>query len=83
MSPEWLVNYFGTLSVDQTLECLKEMLSHNLRQNLQVVVQVAIKYSDQLQPNNLVELFENFKSNEGMYYLKKANDKVANVNCAA
>lgn len=68
MNPEWLVNYFGTLSVDQTLECLKEMLSHNLRQNLQVVVQVAIKYSDQLQPNNLVELFENFKSNEGEYY---------------
>lgn len=70
MNPEWLVNYFGTLSVDQTLECLKEMLSHNLRQNLQVVVQVAIKYSDQLQPNNLVELFENFKSNEGKYYIK-------------
>lgn len=81
MSPEWLVNYFGTLSVDQTLECLKEMLSHNLRQNLQVVVQVAIKYSDQLQPNNLVELFENFKSNEGKYYIKKASDKVANPNC--
>lgn len=62
---EWLVNYFGTLSVDQTLDCLKEMLTSNLRQNLQVVVQIAIKYSEQLQPHNLIELFESYKSNEG------------------
>ncbi|KAI7870822.1 hypothetical protein BDF14DRAFT_1879064 [Spinellus fusiger] len=68
MNAEWLVSYFGTLSVDQTLDCLKEMLTSNLRQNLQVVVQVAIKYSEQLQPHNLVDLFENFKSNEGLYY---------------
>ncbi|KAI9024950.1 hypothetical protein CLU79DRAFT_745569 [Phycomyces nitens] len=68
INAEWLVSYFGTLSVDQTLDCLKEMLTNNLRQNLQIVVQVAIKYSEQLQPHNLIELFENFKSNEGLYY---------------
>ncbi|CEP17142.1 hypothetical protein [Parasitella parasitica] len=68
MNAEWLVNYFGNLSVDQTLDCLKEMLSNNLRQNLQIVVQIAIKYSEQLQPHNLIELFESFKSNEGLYY---------------
>lgn len=68
MNAEWLVNYFGNLSVDQTLECLKEMLSNNLRQNLQIVVQIAIKYSEQLQPHNLIDLFESFKSNEGLYY---------------
>ncbi|KAG0165695.1 hypothetical protein DFQ28_008457 [Apophysomyces sp. BC1034] len=68
MNAEWLVNYFGTLSVDQTLECLKEMLTNNLRQNLQVVVQIAIKYSEQLQPHNLIDMFETFKSNEGLYY---------------
>ncbi|KAG2194961.1 hypothetical protein INT47_002817 [Mucor saturninus] len=68
MTAEWLVNYFGNLSVEQTLECLKEMLSNNIRQNLQIVVQIAIKYSEQLQPHNLIELFESFKSNEGLYY---------------
>ncbi|SAM07401.1 hypothetical protein [Absidia glauca] len=68
LAAEWLVDYFGTLSVDQTLECLKEMLNGNLRQNLQVVVQVAIKYSEQLQPHNLIEMFESYKSNEGLYY---------------
>ncbi|KAL1921362.1 uncharacterized protein VTP21DRAFT_11078 [Calcarisporiella thermophila] len=68
ITPEWFVNYFGQLSVEQTLECLKEMLSNNLRQNLQICVQVAIKYSEQLGPQNLIELFESFKSFEGLYY---------------
>ncbi|KAG0798102.1 hypothetical protein G6F22_004554 [Rhizopus arrhizus] len=68
MNAEWLVNYFGNLSVDQTLDCLKEMLSNNIRQNLQIVVQVAIKYSEQLQPHNLIDLFEAYKTNDGLYY---------------
>ncbi|KAI8074164.1 putative CHC1-clathrin heavy chain [Gongronella butleri] len=65
---DWLVNYFGTMDVNQSLECLREMLNVNLRQNLQVVVQIAIKYSEELQPHNLIELFESYKSNEGLYY---------------
>ena len=40
LNPEWLVNYFGSLSVEDSLECLKAMLTANLRQNLQIVVQV-------------------------------------------
>uniref|UniRef100_A0A1I8JDQ1 Clathrin-link domain-containing protein n=1 Tax=Macrostomum lignano TaxID=282301 RepID=A0A1I8JDQ1_9PLAT len=35
LNPEWLVNYFGNLSVDDSLECLKAMLQANIRQNLQ------------------------------------------------
>lgn len=65
---EWLINYFGNLSVDQSLDCLKEMLSNNIKGNLQVVAQIATKYSDQLGPRNLISLFENFKSFEGLYY---------------
>ncbi|ORX62733.1 clathrin heavy chain [Hesseltinella vesiculosa] len=68
LTPDWLVTYFGNLSVDQSLECLREMLQVNLRQNLQVVVQIAIKYSEQLLPHNLIDLFQSFKSNEGLYY---------------
>ncbi|EXX79617.1 Chc1p [Rhizophagus irregularis DAOM 197198w] len=67
MNAEFVVNYFGTLSVDQSLECLKEMLKNN-RQTLQVVVQIATKYSEQLQPINLINLFESFKTYEGLYY---------------
>lgn len=68
LNPEWLINYFGKLTVEQTLESLREMLSVNIRQNLQVVIQVAVKYSDLVGPLNLVKLFEDFKTSEGLYY---------------
>ncbi|ORZ32352.1 clathrin D6 coat with Auxilin J-domain [Catenaria anguillulae PL171] len=68
LNAEWVVGFFGKLSVEQSLECLKEMLTHNMRQNLQIVVQIAIKYSEQLGPNNLIAIFEQFKTNEGLYY---------------
>jgi len=68
LKPDWLVNFFGTLSVEDTIECLKTMLQANIRQNLQVVVQVATKYHEQLSTNALIDLFEQFKSFEGLFY---------------
>ena len=65
MAIQWIINYFGRLSVEQSLECLKEMLSNNIRQNLQIVVQIATKYSEQLGPAKLIEIFETYKSFEG------------------
>ena len=41
------------------------MLRVNIRQNLQVVIQIATKYSDILGPVKLIEMFESFKSFEG------------------
>lgn len=68
LGPEWLVNYFGTLSVEDSIECLKAMLQHNIRQNLQICVQVATKYHEQLTTTALIDLFESFKSYEGLFY---------------
>ncbi|KAJ3152832.1 hypothetical protein HDU89_001035 [Geranomyces variabilis] len=68
LNPEWVVNFFGRLSVEQSIESLKEMLSNNMRQNIQVVVQVASKYSEQLGPKNLIDMFESFKCYDGLYY---------------
>lgn len=65
VSLQWLVNYFGSLSVEDSLECLRAMLSANIRQNLQICVQVASKYHEQLSTQSLIELFESFKSFEG------------------
>ena len=65
LNPDWLVNYFGSLSVDDSLECLRAMLQANIRQNLQVCVKIASKYHEQLTTTSLVELFESFKSFEG------------------
>jgi len=64
------VNYFGSLSVEDSLECLKAMLQANIRQNLQVCVQIATKYHEQLTTTALTEIFESFKSYEGICLVK-------------
>ncbi|XP_076345995.1 clathrin heavy chain 1-like isoform X3 [Tachypleus tridentatus] len=68
LNAEWLANYFGSLSVEDSIECLKAMLSQNIRQNLQICVQVATKYHEQLTTAALIDLFESFKSYEGLFY---------------
>lgn len=44
------------------------MLRVNIRQNLQTVVQAATKYSDLIGPVRLIEMFESFRTFEGLYY---------------
>ncbi|XP_016996056.1 clathrin heavy chain [Drosophila takahashii] len=68
LNAEWLVSFFGTLSVEDSLECLKAMLTANLRQNLQICVQIATKYHEQLTNKALIDLFESFKSYDGLFY---------------
>ncbi|CAD6503888.1 BgTH12-05632 [Blumeria graminis f. sp. triticale] len=67
-SQEWLIGFFGRLSLAQSLECLDVMLKTNMRQNLAAVVQIATKYSDLLGPTNLIDLFEKYKTSEGLFY---------------
>ena len=43
-------------------------MTSNIRQNLQVCVQIASKYHEQLTTNALIDLFESFKSFEGLFY---------------
>eukprot|EP01006_Ploeotia_vitrea_P036086 TRINITY_DN65965_c0_g2_i1.p1 TRINITY_DN65965_c0_g2~~TRINITY_DN65965_c0_g2_i1.p1 ORF type:complete len:1702 (-),score=356.35 TRINITY_DN65965_c0_g2_i1:154-5214(-) len=68
IAPEWLVDFFGGLSAQDSLDCLKELLNHNARQNFKVCVQVATKYSDELGASELIELFLGFKAYEALYY---------------
>ena len=51
----------GSLSVEDSLECIKAMLSSNIRQNLQVCVQIATKYHEQLSTTSLIDIFESFR----------------------
>lgn len=72
MNPEFLLTFFGSVSRETSLELLKELLARNIRQNLNIVVQIATKYSDPLGPEALIKLFEDFKSYEGLYYYLSA-----------
>jgi len=66
--PEFLVKFFGTLSVENAIECLNHLLRTNMRQNLQTVIQVAREYSEQLGPDKLIEMFATYNSWEGLFY---------------
>lgn len=68
LSPDFLQQYFSRLSVDQSLDAMNEMLSSNIRQNLQAVLQIATKYSELLGAGRLIELFERHRTAEGLYY---------------
>ncbi|EKG14677.1 hypothetical protein MPH_08150 [Macrophomina phaseolina MS6] len=65
---EWLINYFGHLTVDLSLDCLDEMLKVNIRQNLQAVIRIAQKYSDLLGPTRIIDLLEKYRTAEGLFY---------------
>merc|ERR1719460_3481763 len=67
ITPEFISSYLGKMGPEVALECLYDMLRHN-RQNLQVVVQAAIKYQENIGAEKLIEMFESFGSNEGVFY---------------
>ncbi|CAI6011217.1 unnamed protein product [Closterium sp. NIES-65] len=68
IEPQSLVEFFGTLSKEWALDCMKELLLVNMRGNLQIVVQVAKEFAEQLGMDNCVKLFEQFKSYEGLFF---------------
>jgi clathrin heavy chain len=67
MNPEFVVTYFGKLNRDQSIMLLKDMMSRG-PSNMQVCVEVAKKYHEELGSESLVEVFESNKAVEGLYY---------------
>ncbi|KAF2720329.1 clathrin heavy chain [Polychaeton citri CBS 116435] len=65
---EFLINYFGRLTVDLGLECLDEMLKVNIRLNLQAVINIAKKYSDLFGPTRIIDLLEKYRTAEGLFF---------------
>mmetsp|Transcript_46155 Transcript_46155/g.70589 ORF Transcript_46155/g.70589 Transcript_46155/m.70589 type:complete len:1732 (-) Transcript_46155:57-5252(-) len=67
MSSEFVVSFFGTLNREQSISLLKDMMSKG-PQNMQVCVEVAKKYHEELGSGALVEVFEQNRATEGLYY---------------
>ncbi|CCJ29399.1 unnamed protein product [Pneumocystis jirovecii] len=66
MNPEWFMNYFKNLDSEISFECFKELFK--VKQNFQIVLQIAIKYSEKLGESRIIDLFEQFNFEEGLYY---------------
>ncbi|THY60120.1 clathrin heavy chain [Aureobasidium pullulans] len=65
---EFLVNFFGKLTLELSMECLDEMLKVNIRQNLAAVINISKKYSDLFGPHRIIALLEKYRTAEGLYY---------------
>lgn len=68
LDANWLVEWFENLLLEDSLALLREMLKNNQRQNLNTVVQIATKYSEEFTPENLIPIFEEVRSYEGLFY---------------
>eukprot|EP01091_Cochliopodium_minus_P018741 TRINITY_DN767_c0_g3_i2.p1 TRINITY_DN767_c0_g3~~TRINITY_DN767_c0_g3_i2.p1 ORF type:complete len:1748 (-),score=554.20 TRINITY_DN767_c0_g3_i2:55-5298(-) len=69
---ELVLKEFSSFDKDQGLEILRELLRVNIRQNLNIVVEVSAQYSDAFEPKFLIEMFETAQSNEGLFrYLNR------------
>jgi clathrin heavy chain len=55
-------------AAEWALECLKVLLETNMQQNLQIVVNVAKEYTEQLTAEKIIELLESHKSYHGLYF---------------
>eukprot|EP00798_Chlamydomonas_sp_ICE-L_P023296 gene23296-30532_t len=67
IDPQALTEYFGSLSKEWALDCMKEILVANPAQNLQLVVGIAREYTDQLGSDSIIELFESQNNWQGLY----------------
>lgn len=65
---DWLVQYFAKLNTTQLVACLKELLAQQTASALQVAIQVATKYHELIGSTQLIKLFEDVNSFEGLYY---------------
>jgi len=68
INQEFLVAFFGHMTPNNALQCLYDMMKQNRQANLQLVVQVAIKYYSEITIPALIKMFESFGSFEGLFF---------------
>ena len=66
-NPDFVLSFFGSLSPETSLECLKELLGRNMRGTIGIVTQVAAKYNDNIGAAALCSMFDDFKCYEGQF----------------
>jgi clathrin heavy chain len=68
MSPEFLTKFIGGLVADTSVEIMSDMLRYNRQQNMQIVVQCAIKFHEQMGIEKISKLFEAFQCYDGLFF---------------
>ena len=68
LNVEFVLSYFGSLSPEASLACMRELLQRDARSNARLCAQIAAKYSEQVGSEALIELFESFSLFEGLFF---------------
>ena len=66
LDPAFVAGYFGSLTAENTIEVLGDLLRNPTNEAL--VVKIAQQYSDALGPEPLIKVFETAKAFTGLYY---------------
>jgi clathrin heavy chain len=67
ISEEQILEFFGKLGEEESLQCMYDMLKSN-RQNVQIVAKVAVQYAAKIDTKKSIEVLESFGTNEGLLY---------------
>jgi len=67
ISEDQIIEFFGKLGEEESLQCMYDMLKSN-RQNVQLVAKVAVKYASKIDTKKSIEVLESFGTNEGLLY---------------
>lgn len=67
MDQQGVVDFFGSLSREDALECLHELMRVDPVHNLHIAVQVCKEYTQQLGADSCIKLFEKHQSYPGLY----------------
>ena len=69
LNTEWVISFFGSLSAEDSLDCLKAMLMSEPDKHLRAVVVIASRFYEQLGTKDLIHMFESCKCFEGIVHV--------------
>lgn len=67
ISPDFLIAYFGRLEPENQLTCLNDLLRMNPIQNMNLAIEIAVRYASRIPINELIKLFEKNGSHQGLF----------------
>ena len=68
INPDFLIAFFGHMTPANILQCLSDMMKADRQANMQIAIQTAVKYHEQLTVTALIQMFEQFGSFDGLFY---------------
>lgn len=67
IKPNYIIDYFGRMEPENQLLCLHDLMRSNPIQNMNLIIEIAVKYASRIPINELIKLFEKNSSHQGLF----------------